>query len=394
MISCKTRRKGIRFPLQEYHRQSDQNLPVLWKSVGFEPVSQSRALRDIEAFVDSVISSKEPAFVIHDDPALGSGAQITDTGRHLLKVLPLLGLFDSEHDYAEKPYAFLDACWLLENMHGIRLDRVWMNPHANLAGCGEDLNLLVDKIRMSSRQDWFRRGVSDRRYESKERAKRINSYLAYLLYRYSKLLLIRLNFGYAEEIRKGLTIDRLYADLKEFIFLKAFHPFFKHLKGYVWAVEDGKDKGPHIHVLLIFNGSLVREDITIGENIRRELWDQLITAGEGSSYNSNMHKERFAEVGVGMIHRKRAIECANAIFINTYLGKDPHHPDVEDPQYLRIKPEGVDAFGMGELSAKSSRAGRPPLVQPSWSPSDMVGIRWPDQRAAFLVKKERRWVMA
>lgn len=63
MISCKTQRLGVHIPLQEYRRKLNPDLPMLWRMAGFKPVSQSRALRDIEAFVDKALSSSEPGTV-------------------------------------------------------------------------------------------------------------------------------------------------------------------------------------------------------------------------------------------------------------------------------------------------------------------------------------------
>lgn len=386
MISSKTIRQGMFHPLADYQRQAVTHLPVLWQKAGITPTSQSQALRKIEDFVDYVDVTTHPAFTYSSLTSGRSRVRETVVGRRLLDVLPLLGLFDSDHDYAEKPYAFLEACWLMECVHRMNLLHIGLNPASASLHYAEQLNEVVEKIRMSTRQEWFRRGAYERRIQSNDRAERINDYLATLLYRYAKLVLIRLDFGYPQAMRQFLTIDRVIVDLRAFLYLKGFHRYFKHLKGYIWAIEDGSEKGPHIHLHLIYDGSQVREDITLGELIRRTLWDARITRGEGISWNSNLWKERFSDVGVGVIRRDDLQACRNAIYYATYLAKDPYGPEVTDPQYLRIKPTGADAFGMGELSVEPARSGRPPRNPVTWVPSDMVGIRWPDQQSVCSVK--------
>lgn len=379
MISCKTRRQGIEFPLQEYRRHKNPNLPNLWRMVGFKPVSQSRALRNIEEFVDTVVSSTGPAFIVSDGAAPAFSVHQTKIGLELVKVLPLLGLFDSEHAYTEKPYAFLDACWLFENIYQVDFSLAWSDRNLDMYRYADAMNGVVDKIRMSSRQDWFLRGQSDRRYEASCRANKIRNYVSGLLQRRSKLLFVRVDLGYAKFIRKDITIDRLHDDLREFLYLKDWHNLFEHLVGYVWTIEDGFRKGPHAHLLLIYSGSNVRQDITISEMVCR-LWENRVTYGIGSSRNCNAKKHEYHEIGIGMIERRDPAACERAVYFATYLAKDPHGPEIDDPQYVRMKPAGIDTFGTGEQSLDEPDVGRPPIHPKAWAVEDMRGVRWPNSR--------------
>lgn len=378
MISCKSNRKGIAFPLVEYRRKANRHLTRLWTKAGFNPVGRSMALLRIEVFVETLSRTHEPAFIIRHDNERILGVHMTATGKGLLEVLPLLGLFDSDHDYSEKPYAFLDACWMTENVTGIDLSLVWRSPHALILNYAHELNWLVDKLRMSCRQDWYIRAVSDRRYESGVRAKRIQKYLGSLLYNHSKLLLVRVEFGYPIIMRNMLTIDRVYEDLREFLALMGWHPLFKHLVGYIWVVEEGRRKGPHIHLHLMFSGAHVRQDVALGGMVC-DFWEQRITCGVGVSRNCNAFKHQYVRVGIGMVERANRDACEWAVYFATYLAKDPHRPNAKDPQYLRMKPAGVDSFGTGEANINESHVGRPPTNSIPWVPSDMLGIRWPDR---------------
>ncbi|MFZ5697529.1 MAG: YagK/YfjJ domain-containing protein [Pseudomonadota bacterium] len=378
MISCKSNRKGIAFPLVEYRRKANRFIHKQWAKTGFNPIGRSMAMLQIEAFVDMVSRAHEPAFIIRHDSDRIHGVHMTNTGRGLIDVLPLLGLFDSDHDYSEKPYAFLDACWMTENVTGIDLSLVWMSPRALTLNYANELNWLVDKLRMSCRQDWFLRAASDRRYESGVRAKRIQTYLGSLLYTHSRLLFVRVDFGYPIIMRSMLTIDRVYEDLRQFLSLKDWHALFDHLVGYVWVVEEGGRKGPHIHLLLVYSGAQVRKDVALGGMIC-DLWEQRITCGVGVSRNCNAFKNQYVEIGIGMIERMDRAACERAVYYATYFAKDPHRLEEDDPQYLRMKPAGLDSFGTGEAILNENNVGRPPTNPIPWVPDDMLGIRWPDR---------------
>lgn len=377
MISCTNLRIGISQPLESFSRVPDPRVNVLWAQSGRPPMSRTQALIKIESFVDLVISAQEPAYTFRQDKSGAWIATETRTGKGLTDVLPLLGLFDSGHDYSEKPYAFLEACWFYEDFSCRDLNLIGANPAWGRLYWPQEINWIADRIRQSARQDWFLRGVSDRKYESKWRAARIADYVATLLHRYSRLVLVRVDLFYRDAVRLNLSIDRLYRDLEQLLMQKDRHGYFQHLKGYVWAIEEGVRKGPHAHMLFIFDGAEIRDDVAMAQMIRRQ-WDGPITGGEGKSWSSNLNKLQFEEVGIGTIERTDRDACERAVRFATYLAKDPHRPEEDDPQYLRMKPAGARTFGVGQIEEESSSRGGRPLVNPvTWDVSDMQGIRWP-----------------
>lgn len=376
MISCKSLRVGVTQSLVSFARLPDPRVGMLWAQAGRQPVSQTQALVQIEAFVDLAVRSQEPAYTLRQNMDGAWVAKETKIGHGLMDVLPLLGLFDSSHDYSEKPYAFLEACWFYEDFSCRDLNLLGANPAWARLYWPQEINWIVERIRHSARQDWFLRGESDRRYESKWRATRIADYVASLLHRFSRLVLVRVDFFYREDIRLGLSIDRLCSDLDQLLIHKDRHPYFQHLKGYVWAIEEGIRKGPHAHMLFIFDGADIRADGTMAEMIRG-LWDGPITGGEGKSWSTNLNKNNLAEVGIGMIDRADRDACEKAVRFATYLAKDPHRPDEDGPQYVRMKPADARIFGVGQLDDSNSRGGRPLINPIPWDISEMQGIRWP-----------------
>lgn len=56
------------------------------------------------------------------------------------------------------------------------------------------------------------------------------------------------------------------------------HGFAKCFLGYAAKIEYGARKGPNMHLMLLFNGSNVRQDVSIARLIG-ELWKNKVTKG-------------------------------------------------------------------------------------------------------------------
>lgn len=324
---------------------------------GGYPISQAEALINIEKFVDAVLRSKQPAYTFKG--AVRPEVLITGIGKHLRDVIPLAGMFDDEHDYSEKPTLFLRACWLIERLFNHKLTRMFRrNARANLQ-YAEAMNWIVDLIRSEAKNDWFRRCIHDRHYETACKGKSLAEYTADVLKYCSKTLIVRLDLGYSGGSSSSVTIKRVFQDKEDLISLMESHKLFEHLTGYGWSVEQGEDKGFHIHMVFFLNGSEVRQDITIGDLIGEKLWREGVTLGRGTFYNCNKHKNKYERLGIGMIHRNSSEECANAIHCTQYLSKSGPFQERDD-QYLRIRPARGRVFGTGQApDVTARRRGRP-----------------------------------
>jgi hypothetical protein len=123
---------------------------------------------------------------------------------------------------------------------------------------------------------------------------------------------------------------------------------FSDLQGYAWAVEQGKQRGYHCHLLLIYDGHKHQNDCYLGLEVGK-CWQKLLN-GKGAFFTSNHpdYKAKFRDagsLGVGMIHRNNASEVANAINVGVYLVK----PEKDD-QFLRVKSPKMRTFGTGQFS--------------------------------------------
>ncbi|WP_100409555.1 inovirus-type Gp2 protein [Acidovorax sp. 69] len=137
-----------------------------------------------------------------------------------------------------------------------------------------------------------------------------------------KLMVLRLDLGYGKE-HASASMDRIiddWAALKAFITTN-FPSYLSH----VVKLEYGLQKGAHMHVLLLFNGAMVRQDVTIAKLIG-EHWSKVTTGGMGVYFNCNAapYKNRFSHCGVGVFNRLDEATVAGFQAVADYITKpDP-----------------------------------------------------------------------
>ncbi|MDK2047091.1 YagK/YfjJ domain-containing protein [Aliarcobacter butzleri] len=190
---------------------------------------------------------------------------------------------------------------------------------------------------------------TNRRLESTKK------YIDDLSKKYSKLNIVRVDLGYTKEDSKSITFEDASKDLNKMLNNTRSKPtVFGEMVGYITKKELGEDKGVHIHVAIIYNGNIVREDITKAQQIG-EYWKNNITKGKGVFHNCS--KNEYKNKAVGIIDYKD--EEKRKIFdekVLTYLCKNEQSID---PLKTNIKDR---AFTRGIAPKKKSNAGRPRSV--------------------------------
>lgn len=190
---------------------------------------------------------------------------------------------------------------------------------------------------------------TNRRLESTKK------YIDDLSKKYSKLNIVRVDLGYTKEDSKSITFEDASKDLNKMLNNTRSKPtVFGEMVGYITKKELGEDKGVHIHVAIIYNGNIVREDITKAQQIG-EYWKNNITKGKGVFHNCS--KNEYKNKAVGVIDykdkEKRKIFDEKVL---TYLCKDEQSID-------SLKTNIKDrAFTRGIAPKKKSNAGRPRSV--------------------------------
>ncbi len=314
-------------------------------------ISQAESSFKIDQLVDDVLRRGGQAYISqsHSDRPYRKSI----LGMDLDYLSQMLALFDGrvDYDYSENLELFIDAC------HDIRLEHngdryTCPDPEANRSFLSdpETMNLLVERIRELSKQEGYQRRARDRRYQAKRQEEEVRALVQKVTDRYSKTLVLRLNLYYREPARQRLTIEQVFEDMNRLARARRTNPIFQHLVASITRVEQGEDRGFHLHTAFFFNGSEVFRQFIMAERIG-ELWCE-ITQGRGYWHDSALEwlkrggdgscgkKGKRSKRGTGMFSRRDAEGRHAVAELMIYLVEDKG-------QHLRIRPAGVRAYRTG-----------------------------------------------
>jgi hypothetical protein len=218
------------------------------------------------------------------------------------------------------------------------------------------LNNLVNNVRReAATADFHRkcnRAVRSANKNHHELLKLINSCFANVA---SRLVFVRVDLAYRKDLGPSALSGQAvsYADVRkdrERLFSKLrSNPIFHGLVAKAWALEYKPRKGFHYHMLFVFDGSKIREDITVGMRIL-ELWRTRITEGRGVGENCNAVKFKYKNrLGIGVINhfdinaRKNLEE-----YVLPYLTKVDYYVKYATP-------EGDRVFGKSNMPKPKTR---------------------------------------
>jgi len=231
------------------------------------------------------------------------------------------------------------------------------------------LNAFGQSLRSTTRTAEFKAAIRKTQRSCNKNYKGVMAYLKALFQKNGRLLGLRGDFSYKKTIHfDQFGSDVSYAQAKsdrEALVNEIRKRYKEPLVGYVWKTEYGLLKGYHFHVLILLDGSKVREDVTIMK-LLGEHWKHDITAGTGAFFNCNAKKSSYRFCGIGMLNHNDSEIWKGLELIATYLTK----PDY----YVRLNMPGNDrAFGKGGLPKQyGKKRGRPRRldITPalSWTP--------------------------
>jgi hypothetical protein len=306
----------------------------------FASFSQSQASILIERLVQSIERTDKPAFEIIQPPSEYERVQRTRLSKYIDSMQQMLYLFDECHEYvySEHLRAFWQACQDI----GLERSPVGLTclnePGTGYLDFHQSMNVLVARIRQIIRGKEFKRKENDRRYEASQKQAMLTEYVGRVLDRYSRTVVVRVDLHYRAIARVRLRIEHVFEDLDLLVRARERNPIFKHETGYICSVEQGEDKGFHIHAAFFFNGAEVRSDFSKARSIG-DLWEK-ITHGQGYYYSCNDDKASYGgELGIGVIQRRDIQARQKVVKAMRYLAKDSQH--------LRMKPAGARAFRTG-----------------------------------------------
>lgn len=176
------------------------------------------------------------------------------------------------------------------------------------------------------------------RYQCHQNGKRLESNIKTLISDNPRLLFVRVDLKYIQDLSHHITIHDFDFHMKKL--RDAIHngdTCFKHLLSHAWSLEHGgKNGGFHCHLLLIFDGEKHYKDNYLADQVGQKWRD--ITEGVGYCFilNTKKYKDdlaRYGKLGIGIIHRNNMQEVENAVNAALYLTK----PDKRDGSYQRLK---------------------------------------------------------
>lgn len=232
------------------------------------------------------------------------------------------------------------------------------------------LNGFINSIRTKAQSAAFRKAYNNYQRSSKENNAELNAYLNAWFRERSRIVVLRVDFGYLKEHgwpsgkASSVTYEETKKHRKDFFGKMRSHPeLFEHMLGYAIKLENGLHKGFHYHGLMLFDGSKVREDVTLARLIG-EYWVNTITAGKGLYFNCNAQKDVYPVCGIGMVHCDDAEAREGLKMAALYMTK----PD----SLIKLVVPGKDrTFFKGEMpKPKAIKRGRPrfsskqPLANP------------------------------
>ena len=307
----------------------------------------------IERLINAIQRSDSQAYRIryskHGDELVSE----TRLSKYFDGIEQMIALFEGDVEYQSSWHLslFQQACQTI----GVELSPCGITclseDGTRYLSTSETLNELTKCIRTLRTQKRFMRRDADQRYLAIQQEIEIGSYVDAVLDRYARTCVVRVDLYYRTEVQARLRVERVFDDLNRLIAERERNPIFDHLIGYICAVEQGEDRGYHIHAAFFFNGNEVWADVYKAQRIG-ELWE-LITRGQGYFHSCNHDKEEKygkkeeeqgedkRELGIGMIFRSDQKIRTHVYYAMRYL--------VKDAQHLRLKPEGARSVRMGQL---------------------------------------------
>ncbi|EIM1709176.1 inovirus-type Gp2 protein [Aeromonas dhakensis] len=187
----------------------------------------------------------------------------------------------------------------------------------------------------------------------------VHDYINKLFRLYSKLLVVRVDVHYGDEIKDTMTIEEAIDDRDAY--LRAVKRRYRNLLGYVWKLEYGVARGYHYHMAFIFNGNKVQGDISLGRQLG-EGWKSL-SREPRTYYNCNADRDKYEEwgtYGIGMVRcddsEKRHLLLHKAL---SYLLKF-------DEALLAVMHERFRSVGKMEVPHRRGKGGRPRVLGERW----------------------------
>lgn len=229
----------------------------------------------------------------------------------------------------------------------------------NLPLAAATLNTAIEELRRLGSSAAFKAKLRNYRRTADKNFTEVKKYINGIFLVRSRLMVVRLDLGYRKtlaDINVGRDVEHRNISKDRTELFKALNKVAKSkMIGFIWKLEYGLDKSYHYHLMLLFDGSQVQEDVMWAKRVG-EIWVNEITGGHGVYFNCNRKKDLYEYCGIGIVEHHDLKKREHLIQAASYLTK----PDY----YLRmVLPGKARALGRGMIpKVNANKGGRPRAI--------------------------------
>ncbi|WP_180165059.1 inovirus-type Gp2 protein [Acinetobacter sp. YH12049] len=195
----------------------------------------------------------------------------------------------------------------------------------------------------------YKKAVQLRKEKSLNQNKKAKQLINKLISKFSKLLVIRIDFSIYRKFEITLELMKTYLS----IFLKKLHtPNDKvpPIVGYIWKLEYGIQKGYHYHFIFFMDGNLYKQD-TYFADLLGDLWRK-ITQDKGTYHSCNHNKAAYKKLAIGMLVHNDQEKVDILFSVVDYITK-------VDQFIIEKTLSNYRTFGYSTRKYEKRKAGRP-----------------------------------
>lgn len=225
-------------------------------------------------------------------------------------------------------------------------------------------NALIREIFIRIDSPIFKAGQYARSERSKHQYERSCEHLHSLRGRFSKLLVLRIDFCWKAQIQDDVTFKQMKAYFAQM--RKRFHhdKNLPNIVGYIWKLEFGQKKGYHYHCIFFMDGNKFQSDSHYAEVIG-QYWSKL-TNDKGYYFNCHRDKIKYRHLAIGMAHHDDQTFFDNLDQVLLYICKQDQF--LIDKRLLTRK---LHVFGTSQ-PPKANTLGRPRKFKTASKPTSQA----------------------
>ncbi len=195
----------------------------------------------------------------------------------------------------------------------------------------------------------YKKAVELRKEKSLNQNKKAKRLIQKLIIKFSKLLVIRIDFSINRNFQITLELLKKYMS----IFLKKLHSpndDVPPIVGFIWKLEYGIKKGYHYHFIFFMDGNIYWNHSFYADQLCK-LW-MSITKNKGYYYNCNNKMKSYKRLALGILVHDDHEKIETLYSVVDYITK-------ADQFIIEKTLKNHRTFGYSTRKLEKSKAGRP-----------------------------------